>query len=98
MWGLIPRSRLEAGESLLLPHTSSITMLFMRMQIDAVAVDRDGAVVRCWERLAPWGLAYFAPRADRVVELPAGTIAASRTAIGDRLVLLGSADAEPDPP
>ncbi|MBM4363258.1 MAG: DUF192 domain-containing protein [Deltaproteobacteria bacterium] len=86
MWGLIPRSRLEAGEGLLLPRTSSITMIFMRMRIDAVAVDADGVAVRCWQRLRPWSIAHFAPGARDVVELPAGTIAATGTVVGDKLL------------
>ena len=42
--GLIPRSRLGAGEGLLLTKTGSITMWFMRFAIDAVFMDRDRRV------------------------------------------------------
>ena len=61
-------------------------MLFMRFPIDVVFLDRDGRVVRAAERLRPWAPAIGAKGAAEVVELRAGTIAASSTQAGDDLV------------
>ncbi len=85
-FGLMPRSRLEDGEALLITRTASITMFFMRFAIDAVFVDRDGRVVRAAERLPPWRFATAARGARDVLELPAGTIARTGTQAGDELV------------
>ena len=85
-FGLIPRARLGTGEALLLPGTSSITMFFMRFSIDALFLDRDWRVVRVAERIRPWTFAVAARRANRVLELPAGTAARTGTQAGDELV------------
>jgi len=85
-FGLIPRARLRAGEALLLPGTSSITMFFMRFSIDALFLDRDWRVVRVAERIRPWTPVVAARGANRVLELPAGTAARTATQAGDELV------------
>jgi len=61
-------------------------MWLMRFTIDAVFVDKARRVVRVLERLAPWRTAVFARGAAEVIELPAGTAAATRTQAGDELV------------
>ncbi len=85
--GLIPRSRLGAGEGLLLTKTGSITMWFMRFAIDAVFVDRNRRVVRVAADLPPWRFAIFAKGARDVFEVPAGTAARTGTQAGDELLL-----------
>ncbi len=82
------RSSLPQNGGLLIHHCNGIHMMFMRFPIDAVFMDKDGAVLRIYERLRPWvGLVPLVWKADRVAELPAG--AARRMGIkpGDRLVL-----------
>lgn len=61
-------------------------MLFMRIPIDVVFLDRAGRVVRAVPDLRPWVLAVAARGAKEVVELRAGTIAESGTQAGDDLV------------
>ena len=61
-------------------------MVFMRFPIDAVFLDRAGRVVRLVPDLRPWVPAVVARGASEVVELRAGTIAASGTQAGDDLV------------
>ncbi len=61
-------------------------MLLMRFPIDAVFLDRNGQVVRAAADLRPWVPMVAAPGAAEVVELRAGTIAASGTQAGDDLV------------
>lgn len=61
-------------------------MLLMRFAIDAVFLNREGRVVRAAERLRPWTPMIVARGAVEVVELRAGTVAASGTQAGDDLV------------
>lgn len=61
-------------------------MLLMRFPIDAVFLDRTGRVVRAAQQLRPWLPMIAARGAAEVVELRAGTIAASGTQAGDECV------------
>ncbi len=61
-------------------------MWLMRFPIDAVFVDRTGRVVRVAERIGPWRAMIAARGASDVLELPAGTAAATSTQAGDELV------------
>ena len=60
-------------------------MLFMCFAIDAVFVDRSRRVVGARRELRPWTLAAAVRGAAEVLELPAGTIAATGTQVGDEL-------------
>jgi uncharacterized protein len=91
--GLMGRASLPAGAGLWLPASNGIHMMFMRFPIDAVFVgkpDADGArpvlSVHAW--LPIWrGLVPLVRGANGVLELPVGTIAASGTAVGDRIAI-----------
>jgi uncharacterized membrane protein (UPF0127 family) len=93
--GLMGRASLAPDAGLWLPDSNGIHMMFMRFPIDAVFVSRpdpshDGAraVVALRERLPAWrGLVPLVRGAHGVLELPAGTIAASGTAVGDLVAL-----------
>ncbi len=89
--GLMGRPSLAQGSGLWLPGANGIHMMFMRFPIDAVFVTKtgpDGARrvrsvhrnVRAWTGLVPLVLG-----AHGVLELPVGTIDATRTAAGDRV-------------
>ncbi len=85
------RATLPPGEGLWLPASNGIHMMFMRFPIDAVFVSRpDGAGVRTVRSvhrgLRAWtGMVPLVRGADGVLELPVGTIDATRTAVGDRV-------------
>jgi hypothetical protein len=92
--GLMGRRALPPGDGLWLPASNGIHMMFMRFPIDAVFVTRadDGGVrrvrsvhpgLRAWTGLVP-----LIRGADGVLELPVGTIEASRTAVGDRVEIV----------
>src|SRR4051812_14103010 len=90
-----PASALPAGSGLWLPASNGIHMMFMRFPIDAVFVSRasagDGArTVKSVHRgLRSWtGLVPLVRGADGVLELPVGTIDATRTEVGDRIEIL----------
>ncbi|MFN2520018.1 MAG: DUF192 domain-containing protein [Candidatus Limnocylindria bacterium] len=84
--GLMGRSRLADGEGLLITRTSTITMVGMRMRIDALFLDREGRVLRVAAGLRPWSPAIGARGTADVLELAAGAAAASGTQGGDVLV------------
>ena len=92
--GLMGRPSLPAGHALWLPESNGIHMMFMRFAIDAVFVGApdggDGArpVLSVHEGLPAWrGLVPLVRGAHGVLELPVGTIAATGTTVGDRLLI-----------
>jgi uncharacterized protein len=85
--GLMGHPGLAPGEGLLIEPCSSVHSFFMRFAIDVVFVNRQDQVVGLTEAMPPnrpfagaWGARY-------VIELPAGTIAATGTEAGDQLRL-----------
>lgn len=84
--GLLGRESLGATEGLLLSPCKAVHTVGMRFPIDVVFIDRDGRAVRIVPALAPWRIAMSA-RAKAVIELAAGTAAASDIQIGDLLYL-----------
>ena len=91
--GLMGRASLPDGEGLWLPGGNGIHMMFMRFPIDAVFVttaDADGVrrVRSVHRNVKAWiGLVPLITGAHGVLELPVGTIDATRTEVGDRLDL-----------
>jgi len=92
--GLMGRPALPDGEGLWLPGGNGIHMMFMRFPIDCVFVTRPGAdgvrKVRSVHRgVKAWtGLVPLVTGAHGVLELPVGTIDASRTEVGDRVEIV----------
>ena len=86
--GLMGRARLPENGGLLINGCSGIHMMFMRFPIDAVFVDKKGIVVKTYERLLPWiGMVPLVWRADKVAELPVGTIRRHVIKPGDQLLV-----------
>ena len=86
--GLMGRAGLPEQGGLLIHDCNGIHMMFMRFAIDAVFVDKAGRVVKTYERLLPWiGLVPFVFRANKVAELPAGTIRRLGIRTGDQLLV-----------
>ena len=83
--GLIFRAPLASGEGLLLVPCKQIHMMGMKYAIDAVFLDREGTVVGLVEAIKPGAISSCFAGARSCLELPAGTIAMSKTALGDRL-------------
>jgi uncharacterized membrane protein (UPF0127 family) len=82
MQGLLGTSGIDEGHGLVLKPCSMIHTWFMRYAIDVVFVDRDGRIVRTFEELAPFRLAWGGWRAHMAVELPAGSVRRAG-AVGD---------------
>lgn len=83
--GLMGVPELPLGRALHIEPCTSIHTFFMRIPIDAVFLDASRQVVDVCPAMAPWRMSrvYFGARS--VLELPAGTAAASLTQPGDRL-------------
>lgn len=87
--GLMGRAVLPQGYALIIYPEWSIHTFFMRVPIDVLFVDRGNCVValrramppsRPFAGVAPWHGRY-------VIELPAGVIDVTGTAVGDELML-----------
>ncbi|MGC8548237.1 MAG: DUF192 domain-containing protein [Acidobacteriaceae bacterium] len=84
--GLLGRDGLEAGSGLWIYPCESVHTFAMRFAIDLVYLDRDGVVKKLRSSVPPGRLsACFSARS--VIELPAGTIEATGTEIGDRIAI-----------
>ena len=84
-WGLMGRRELPEGAGLVIEPGSSVHTFWMRFPIDVIFADRSGRVVGLRETMPPNRPYAGARGAYRTLELPAGTIARTATARGDRL-------------
>jgi uncharacterized protein len=84
--GLLNRKKLEHGAGLLLTGAFSIHTFGMNFPIDVVFIDRAGRVVGLSPDLQIGRMARNANAAS-VLELPAGTIAATGTELGDSITI-----------
>ena len=82
--GLLGRERLDAGGALVIAPSQGIHTFGMRFEIDVVAVNRDGVVVKIRTRVPPRRIV-IALSAFAIIELPAGSASAASLRIGDRL-------------
>ncbi len=83
--GLLGRKELEMGAGLLLDPCSGIHTFGMAFPIDALFLDNRGTVVHLVRQMVPMRMSRYVFSAQSVLELPAGTIEATGTAIGDRI-------------
>lgn len=75
-----------AEDEVLVIHSFAplIHMFFMKYPIDVVFLDKGDKVVGL-EQLRPWQTSKMYWKANRVLELPWGTIERSKTQIGDQI-------------
>jgi len=83
--GLLGRPGLAEGEGLFLIPCSGVHMFGMRFALDLAFVNRDGVVVALEHRIAPGERTPYHREAWAAIELPAGTLARTDTAMGDQL-------------
>ena len=81
--GLLFRPPLGPGKGLLLSPCRAVHMAGMRYPIDVLFLGPDGGVVALYPDLPPGGRSRWHRNAASALELPAGTIAATGTAVGD---------------
>jgi uncharacterized membrane protein (UPF0127 family) len=85
--GLLTRSGLEPGEALWIVPSRGVHTWGMRFTIDVLALDESGTVIDCVSNLRPWRMRLPRKGTAGVLELPAGTLAASQTSLGHQIVL-----------
>jgi uncharacterized membrane protein (UPF0127 family) len=85
MVGLLKHNHLSQGEGLVITRCQQIHMFFMRFPIDAIFINAKDEVIGLVEHIRPWQLSPIFWNATRVIELPSGKIAQSKTVKGDRL-------------
>lgn len=83
--GLLGKRKLAPGEGLWIKPCSSVHTFGMRFSIDVAFLDRDMQVVAVAKTLRPNRVSPFCLKACSVLELPAGTLDASVTVVGDRI-------------
>lgn len=88
--GLMGKQSLPLGAGLLLVPCQSIHTMCMRFPIDVVFLDKTGKVLHLIENMKPWRVSRHLTKARSVLELPAGTIAATGTKLGDTLEIVNS--------
>jgi uncharacterized protein len=85
--GLLGRKALAPGEGLWIKPCLGIHTFFMRFPIDVAFLDKQCRVIEVVHHLAPQRLTKFVPAAAGVIELPAGTLSASGTVVGNHIVI-----------
>jgi len=87
--GLLGRSQFDPGQGIYIAPTQWIHMIGMRFPIDVAFLDGNGRVLALHHGLKPNRFSRIVLRADGALELPAGTLAASGTMVGDTVVFEG---------
>jgi len=83
--GLLNRSGLEPGEGLWIVPSRGVHTCWMRFPIDLVALDAQGVIVDRVLNMKPWRIRLPRRGTAGVLELPAGTLTRSGTALGHRI-------------
>lgn len=85
--GLLGRPPLQGGEGMLITPCRAVHMMGMKYPIDVVFLDRAACVVGLEPNLGPGAKSAWYAKAKHALELPAGSIAASGTEIGDSFTI-----------
>jgi uncharacterized membrane protein (UPF0127 family) len=83
--GLLGRKMLHEGESLWIRPCKSIHTIGMKFPIDAVFLDKQNVVINFKKTLLPNRITLIYINAVSVLELPAGTLTATDTRVGDKI-------------
>jgi uncharacterized membrane protein (UPF0127 family) len=85
--GLLGRLRIGLGEGLWLVPSRGIHTIGMLFPIDVIYLDEDHKVIHLVEHLRPFRVSPICLKSDSLIELPAHTIYASQTKVGDRMLI-----------
>lgn len=77
--GLMFTKDLPKGCALLIEPCQSVHTFFMSYDLDILFIDKEGKVVAVEEQMKPGKIGKLVRKAKGVIELPAGTIQASKT-------------------
>lgn len=78
-------SSFQPGQGLWITPCHGVHTFAMRFPIDVIYLGRDKTVVHLEKELRPWRMAAIRVQAASVLELPAGTVDHSATALGDQV-------------
>lgn len=81
--GLIGRPTLQPGEGLLLPGTKGIHTIGMRYAIDIAFLNQQGYVIHLIHSMHPFRISRVVMHSAMALELPAGLLRETGTAVGD---------------
>lgn len=85
--GLLWSPPLKPGEGLWIKPCNQIHMFGMAYAIDVVFLDKELRVVATVHEIGPGRMSKMYGKAHSVLELPAGVIEASQTAVGDQMLI-----------
>ena len=85
MKGLLGKNSLNEGEGLLIKPCKVVHTFGMKFPIDVIFLDNNNFVIAVSKELPPNRLTPVYMRAAAVIELPAGTLEATTTAVGNQL-------------
>jgi uncharacterized membrane protein (UPF0127 family) len=83
--GLVGVKKLLAGDGLLIQPCNQVHCMFMSIPIDVIYIGNDQRVLAIDTAMQPWAMGRAVRGAKRVLEVPAGTAAATGTQVGDQL-------------
>lgn len=83
--GFLGKDAPGKGEGILLAPCHAVHTMGMRFPLDVIFLTVDGTVVQLESFLHPWRVRRGAKSTRYVLEVPAGTINATRTQVGDEL-------------
>ena len=83
--GLLGAQNFAQGKGLWIIPCRGVHTLGMTFPIDVLYLSAENNVVHLEERLQPWRFAPVRWNAKTVIEVPAGTIAATTTEVGDHI-------------
>jgi len=81
--GLLGERALQSGDGLLILPSQGVHTWGMRFGIDVAVLDGDWKVIGIKHTLGPFRMTRFFWKAAAVLELPAGTLNSTSTALGD---------------
>jgi uncharacterized membrane protein (UPF0127 family) len=87
MKGLLGARDFSQGQALVITHCQSIHMFFMKFPIDVIFCDRQNKVVGLCTSIKPFSMSPVFFKASYAIELPAGSIALSKTQIDDQIAI-----------
>jgi uncharacterized membrane protein (UPF0127 family) len=82
--GLLRDKQLAPGDGLWIVPCNSVHSFAMRFVFDAIFLDKELRVVRLYPEMKPWRMSAIVFGAHSVLEVPAGSVRASGTVVGDQ--------------
>ena len=85
MKGLLGKNSLNQGEGLLIKPCKGVHTFGMKFPIDVIILDNDNVVIAVSKEVSPNRLTPVYRHAAAVIEVPAGTLEATTTTVGNQL-------------